>query len=455
MSARAPWGRLPDHLASLYPTTPPSHLRRGWIVAGYTVALPVIAIVSLLRQSGISPLASIWAEDGEVFLQQAASHSFAWTLVHPYAGYSQLWPRLAAELAILLPLRDAAAVLSIGGALMVAALALLVFHAARAHIRSRTLRALLSASMILLPVAGAELLNNAVNIPWWLLFATFWMLLWRPRTFAGAVLAGIVCFLATASQVVTVVLLPLVLLRVIGLRTFRDQLATIGFLVGVACQVVMILLNGGAGGFAGATFHDVAQAFALHVGLGWIAGSRLSSHLITSSPQGAMALGVTLFLVVAILSMLQRDRELRSFAAVALAYSVVAFAVPVWLRGVGPAMVDSITNGGRYSATPVLLVVATLLMSADRFWRRAPVGTSLRPVALRLATPLVCCAILAPCWVIDLRDSNPRSTELSWTVQVATAQQDCRSSSAASYYGFQTAPPGWGVALSCRFIDTH
>ena len=86
--------------------------------------------------------------------------------------------------------------------------------------------------MALLPVATSELLDNMVNLPWWLFFAAFWAFLWRPQTAAGRVVAGAVCFLATASEPLVALFVPLAVVRALVLRPLREHAAAAGAGVG-------------------------------------------------------------------------------------------------------------------------------------------------------------------------------------------------------------------------------
>jgi hypothetical protein len=64
---------------------------------------------------------------------------------------------------------------------------------------------------------------------------------WRPRSLAGAVVAGVVCFAAASSNALAALYLPLVAARVIALPRVREQAATIGLIVGGALQLPAVL----------------------------------------------------------------------------------------------------------------------------------------------------------------------------------------------------------------------
>ncbi len=76
----------------------------------------LLILATLLQLYRIGPgtaLNSLWAEDGPIFLQGALEHGFWSDLWRTYGGYLVFVPRLIGLFASLLPLRDAAAAVSI------------------------------------------------------------------------------------------------------------------------------------------------------------------------------------------------------------------------------------------------------------------------------------------------------------------------------------------------------
>lgn len=83
-----------------------------------------------------------------------------------------------------------------------------------------------------------------MNTPWYLLFALFWAMLWRPRSGGEAALAATVAFAAASSNALAV-FAPLVLARVIALPRVREHAASPGWAAGGALQVVAVLRSPG------------------------------------------------------------------------------------------------------------------------------------------------------------------------------------------------------------------
>jgi hypothetical protein len=139
------------------------------MVAVLAVAAIVFA-ATVLRQTGIPKIETLWAEDGAVFLQCDYEQGLLGCL-GPYQGYLHLVPRLIGAAAGIVPPEAAPGTMAILAAL-VAAVAAAV--AARAIIdgTSSSLAGLLGGiGLGLVWQAGREVLGNATNVHWVLLCA--------------------------------------------------------------------------------------------------------------------------------------------------------------------------------------------------------------------------------------------------------------------------------------------
>ena len=354
----------------------PGH-RRALVAAGYTGGAALLCAVALVRQSGVPATDTAWAEDARVFYAQSLTTPFGRALFKTYDGYAQLVPRLLAQVARWAPPGRAAEVFAVEGAVGFALTACLVFHMARGHIGPAPVRVLLAAAMALLPIATAELLDNMVNLPWWLFFAAFWGLLWRPRTIAGMVVAGAVCFLATASEPLVALFVPLVAVRALVLRPLREHAATAGLVVGLVYQGIARLASGGKA-FTPAALHGIGQDYAERAGLSALGGMRAVDWLMAHSATAAVALGAVVAGAVVAAGLIARDQGVRSFTVAAAVFSAVCFVVPIWLRGVSALLTTSpLAEGSRYQAVPLLLLISIVMVVAGHLARPAPAG---RPI---------------------------------------------------------------------------
>jgi hypothetical protein len=448
--------------ASLFPVAVRSDLP-PWVLAfGYLSGLAAVAATALLRQPGVGAIKTIWAEDGRIFYAQAMTTSFWRTLTTLHNGYMQLFPRLAVQLARLVAASDVSTVLALTGALSLACLSCLVFHMAKGHIASPGLRGLLAAGMVLLPVANVELLDNVVNVPWWLFFATFWALLWRPRSWPGQAGAALVCFLAAASEALVGLFLPLALARAVTLREPREQAASGGLVLGLLYQAVVILPSGAKALSSPGGLHDIGESFAVRVGLGMVGGVKGTDWLVGQARDPSIAIGFVVIGVVVLAGWYARSVRVRMFTLVAVAYSVICFFVPVWLRDVATVVqIGSVRIAGRYQAVPVLLLLSAVLALADYFARERPAAgfrytawsTRTTPAVPRRAVVAVavCAVLFLPSWVADFRGPNLRSAGPPWATEVAQAAAVCRRGGVATAT-LSIDPPHWTVILPCRVV---
>jgi len=482
-------GELTVRREPLFPLAAPSRWPRPLLACGYGVGFVLLAAVALVRQAGVPATQTLWAEDGLIFYSQALAHSFWRTLITAYNGYDQLVPRLVIQLAKVAPIADVSTVVALSGAGGLAALGCLVFHMSRGHIASPALRGLLVAAMVALPLANVEMLNNLVNLPWWLFFAAFWALLWRPETTAGRVTAGLICCLAAASEPLVGVFVALAAFRVWALPRLKEQASTVGLAIGLVYQAAVVLGNHGENAFPKAGLSGLPADFALRVGLGWLGGMRGTDAVVRWDRSIAEVLGALLFAAIVVVGFKLGSRQVRAFTIATAVMAPVCFAVPVWLRGAGPFMqlaATSVGYGGRYAATSILMLVSAILvlaghLSSDRH-RRAPVqapapapapaaapahfpdralpivswrgaaGSSSSSAAgsrARLAF-VVCCVLLLPAWVADFRDANGRADGPTWQSQLSVAVATCRTATRARVVDVAIDPPRWMVYLPCR-----
>jgi hypothetical protein len=462
--SRAGW---PRWATGLFPVARASGWPRALVVGGYVLGAALLGTLALLRQSGVPAASTVWAEDARVFYAQALKMPFGRTLFTTYNGYAQLVPRLLAQFAREAPPDRAAEVFAVAGAVSFALTACLVFHMAKGHIASPLVRGVLVAAMALLPIATSELLDNVLNVPWWLFFAAFWALLWRPQTAPGLVVAGAVGLLATASEPLVALFAPLAMVRAVTLRPRREHAVTAGLVLGLVYQGAARLATGSKH-FTPAPLHGIGQDFAERAGLALLGGMRGSDWLIARSPTVAVAVGALIACAVVVAGLSARSPGVRAFTVAAAVFSVVSFVVPVWLRGVSAVLSTStLDEGSRYEAVPLLLLISVVLVVAGhlsgpgvtRAARAvdAPRGGGRPPRRARwsgrkaVAVPLTCAVLFLPSWVADFRDANLRSHGPTWQSQLALARSHCQTSHARTAT-LLIDPPGWKVALPCRAL---
>jgi hypothetical protein len=432
---------LLDRALFPYPPPPPRITRRRALVCGALAVLGIV--VQLVRMWSSLPLDSIWAEDGGTWLPGAISHATFDALTTTYNGYLQTSSRLVAEPVALLPVGWFASVMAIAGAAIVTGCAFLVWRASAGHIEDPRLRAALAAMVVLLPVVGAETLDNVTNSIWFLLFASFWVLLWRPATLARAAAAAGFILIAALSNAAIVVFAPLWLLRSIAIRDRRDAIIVSGFALGTAIQLAFSW-NAPVQGEGGAPLDPALErffaphwdwslvpAYAQRVIGGAVGGQWINTFLWEHLGTGLeVALGVAVVAFLAF-SLLGAPRT-RFVVPITVAASLGLFLVIGYRRwnpfGMGFTWPDgsSNTNHAHYMVTPTLLLLSALFVQLDarpRLFRRAAWSK------LRIGTVLV--VFVAALTSFHVGDRTVRGVP-TWSEALDEARLHCAQTNARS-----------------------
>ncbi|HCT75983.1 MAG TPA: hypothetical protein DGT23_05190 [Micromonosporaceae bacterium] len=416
----------------------PGGARRQALAALFVVAA---AGLSLARQSGAGALDTVYAEDGSVFLASAFSQSTLDSLSTPYAGYLHLVPRLLSELVSLLPVSSAAAGVAVLAALTTGLLALLVFVASRDHLPSLPARLLVSTVVVLVPVGQEELPNSIANLHWPALYALFWVLLWRPTSRAGRIVAIAAVALISLSDLLSLVFAPLALWLWWRRRDRHSLTLGIALAVGLVTQFSVVLFGQSERVL---TPEPVMWApwYAIRAVPVGVLGQRLFPADVNTL---WLAFAAVAWLLVAAVLVFAWRRGLTGWrlAALAGAYSVAVYALPVALSGQATP---------RYAAAPAMLLVtafAALLIGREP-WKLSAAGIVL----------IVFCAAV---WAVNLRVPNDRSTGPTWSDEVRQAEQTCTSKVPPSLpqhtdaemearVDISLAPAGWKMSVPCREV---
>lgn len=433
---------------SLFRDPPPSGgggpRQADLLVFGGLFALAVL--LQMLRVGWGASLHSLWAEDGPVYLSGAVHSALGGSLFDTYATYLVLVPRLIGEMAGLFPLQDAPTVISVASGAVVALSGLVVWWASGALIENPYLRAALAVLTVLSPVGGLESTASAAYVPWYMLFASFWVLLWRPRSARGAVLAGLFVLATGLSTPGLWFFIPLAALRTITVRDRRDLAIVSGFWIGALAQVPVLVLNEETA-VTPAWTHDIWTAYLQRVVDGAAFGARLGGEawahfgwpfLIALLLAAVLALAWGLF---------RRDLGARLLALLAIPISLAMFVVSAYQRAVGSQLMwqphDFGEAAGRYAIVPTLLLVSVAAVMLDR---RAG-GRPGRGPARWAAYAAVGLALLVTAVNFDVRDSSARGAP-PWRAALETAAEACAAEDLEEA-PVATSPPGWGLAVPC------
>ena len=378
-AAMGRWRRAGDWLdRNLFVAAPRTGRVTPAHVALFATAFVALVVVQLARMWPSKPLNTIWEEDGYIFLSDALRWGFFHGLATPFSGYLNTVTRLVAGPTSMLPLAWYAPVMAVSGAAIVAASALVVWQASAAHIEHPVLRGVLAAMVVLIPISGIESLDNVTFSIWFLVFACFWVLLWRPTTRAGVIVAALFLFVSALSNGEMLLLLPLAALRGLALRTRSDAVILGGYGCGMAIQLVASWSSRSMIGEQG-SFHttvlphwhwNLVPAYLQRIVGAVFLGQRANGFLwVHLGVLLEVVFGLALLALVALVAR-STDGRLRAFVAVAVGTSVAMFLVTGYQRQVGAQFLwpsGSFNDvGAHYMIVPVLLLVSVLLVLLDR-----------------------------------------------------------------------------------------
>jgi hypothetical protein len=249
---------------------------------------------------------------------------------------------------------------------------------------------------------------------------------------------------------------PLVLLRLLALRRWRDHLVTGAFVVGAVAQLVAVL-GADRGHHQSFGAGEIARFYGYRVVVGTLGGFRHTDWLATHWGGFAIALGAAVMLALLTPAIVTRSPR-RWFAVSCVVFATAVFVLALRDPRVAPgSFVDVVTSVPRYDVVPSLLVLAALAASLDS----VPVAvsrvrqsrTTWAALGLRLAVALAFLSALPA----DLGASHAYwnrsiwSGVPSWPGAVSAAADQCATTQGRTI-NVAILPLGWHSTLPCRDI---
>jgi hypothetical protein len=403
-------------------------------------------LLQMLRVGWSASLHSLWAEDGAVYMSGAVHNGFGGSLFDTYATYLVFVPRAIAEVADLLPLHDAPAAISVLSGAVVALSGLVVWWATAGLIENPYLRGALAALTVLSPVGGLESTDSAAYVPWYMLFASFWILLWRPRTSGGAVFAGLFVLATGLSTPGVWFFIPLAILRTIAVRDRRDAIVLSGFWAGALVQVPVLLFNEETA-VTPLWTSDIWTAYLQRVLDGAAFGLRIGGKAWIHFGWPFLIVLLAAALVALAWGVARSNFGARLLALVAIPISLAMFVVSAYQRAVGSDLMwqahMSAEAAGRYAIVPSLLLVSVAFVMLDRRSRRRE--SEGRPAWLAVGAVLLAAVVIAASFYVadtEVRGAPP------WEAALDAGGKTCPADGSGEG-AVLTSPPGWGLSVPC------
>jgi hypothetical protein len=410
-----------------------------------TAVLVLGSVLALLRLGLSVSLTTVWAEDGPIYLQAALTDGFWHAIFSPYAGYLVLVPRLIAEVGAAVPLRYAPAAIAIVSAAFAALSGLIVWYATAGHVRSPYLRGALALLTAFAPAAGQETLVSAAYVPWYMLFASFWLLIWRPATMWGAALGGTFLLLTGLSTPGLWFFLPIAALRTLAIRDRRDLTIVGSYALAAAVQVPVVLSQEQGEPL---WTSDIWTAFLQRVIDGGLLGQRLGGNLWADLGWPFLIALVALLVIGVAIGLRRATPSARWFALLAIPTSLAMFVISAYQRTVGPNLIWSHGSSGgtasRYVLVPALLMVSALVVLVDASLRKRREDPGRLSWAVAATVAVLAVGLVTS---FDMGETAYRGAPY-WEDALEQAADKCLANG-EELAGIPTAPVPFGVQIPC------
>ncbi|HEY8718952.1 hypothetical protein [Pengzhenrongella sp.] len=416
------------------------------------VAVAVIAsLVGWLRLSDVTR-ATVWAEDGQVFLKGAFYAPPFDTLLRPYDGYLHLVPRFIVELVtMVVPPGGYALALTAISCAVAGGVAALVYVCSSAVTDSVALRLAFASVTVLVPSLPHEVLGNVANLHWFFLWLTPWLLIYRPRSRAGSYLLAAVALVGALTEIEMLFFVPLMGWRV---RDRRGWPVRIALLAGLAAQAVALHVSTRSPAAGGALSVDSAvKGYLVNAVMTlWVGSGSAISSVIASFGWGLPLLVALLSLAVLVVVLIRGTGAQRIAAVAFAAGSLIIWTVAYEVNRPPLGSVDAAAPGVieftilRYAPVPSMLLLAGLLLG-------------LTTVAWRRRLPRVIVAVLAvPLVVVMILNLAPGETVRSggpvWAREIATGRTACLADPGLGNEILAIAPgKPWGAVIPCDLLS--
>lgn len=433
------------------PLTPAA---KGLKFVVWAVVVVVLALFTWARLPAMTRR-TVWAEDGGVFLRDVLSNGHLRSIALPYDGYLHVLPRALASVAhAVVPLEGYAVAMSLMSCLVVALISVGVFHLSRCVSESVSVRLMIAAIPVLLPIGPEEVLGNAANLHWYLLWLAPWLLLHKPNSPLVGGTMFVVAFVTAASEIISGMFLPLGIWTAIRRRNFA---APAGLLLGIILQVLTTLNKPR---FTGPAPSDVADGWSVFLGFGllpigsiWHPDSRtLASNIVTF---GAWSLLVPTLVVLGLLAytIVAGRRDLKFAAIGTFIASWICWTASVVLSGnimfTYAKFVEADWAAGfgymRYAAAPAMFLLLLLPLAAAGALERRRIS--------RNASALVAGFFLVFLLASYFPATTFRQDGPAWSPGVDSARIACQSDPALSSAAVVVAPAIWKfshVQIPCQ-----
>jgi len=300
-----------------------------------------------------------------------------------------------------------------------------------AYIQRRYMRVGIGLCFALLPVMRYEGIANVANLQFFLVAASFWVLLVAARSKAGIVLSTGFLGLTAASTLVGFVLFPIAVVRLL------KRTSPVPALVFLGCEVlhfaVVVVVRPKRVPLRSASLLSITEKFLKYVVANQLIGSM--DHLVLTCLVVGVAGALSLILVL----LYWEPGTASSFT----------LGTATILIGGATYLLEALVDGTppRYAVVPAMWMLFGIAIIADGagHHRQCLQHSSHRKLPVRV-NPAIMVGAVVIAWGIKFPASHFRETGPRWSTSYAKAERTCR---AGETERIPIVPVGWSMTLLC------
>ncbi|WP_457950508.1 hypothetical protein ACTAQI_08040 [Pseudarthrobacter sp. alpha12b] len=428
--------------------------RRGVNAVGSLLALVGLSFLAWFRLPEVTR-GTVWAEDAVVFLADAISFGPWQSIVSPYAGYLHTVPRVVAAIAYsVAPIENYATMMSLLSCVVVAAISVGSYVLSGQLFEHRRYRLMVAAIPVLVPVGPLEVLGNAANLHWYMLWFCPWLLIYRPRTWYSGLSVFAAMLAAATTEILVGFFFPLAIWAAFWKKNYWAPAALV---LGSGIQLAATILEprySAAPAVDATEPLSVLYGFLLQpVGSIWMSDPHTMATNIATF--GGFAVAVPCVIVFGLLAYILVYGHLRwkavamyAFAAAAACWTAATvlnpspeFDFPNFTRE------DWLTvfTFFRYAAAPsmflLVLVPVACAVAEDR--KLIVAGRA------KYWAPTLMVVFLS---IHYFQATTTRQTGPEWAAAVQDAAARCNGDSALPEVSIPVTPEGWRVSVNCAIL---
>lgn len=400
---------------------------------------------------------TLWAEDAALFLAETISVGFWQSIVEPYAGYLHTIPRIVSAIAYTVgPLEAHAMLVTLLSCMTVAAIATGSYFLSGQLFQHKSYRLMVALIPVLVPVGPLEVLGNAANLHWYLLWFCPWLLIFEPRTWPVRAVLIIATLAAATTEIIVGIFLPLAIWEIVKRKNYAAPAALV---LGICLQIFATVANPRYAEFPRLDSMDplsVIYGFLLQ-GVGSIWETDADIMALNVVTFGGFAVAIPVIVIFGLLAYIVAfgRAQWKVMALYALAAAASSWAAATVLN---PSPELDFANFStedwlskftffRYAAAPSMFLLALIPIACTVAEDKGVIC----PNKTKYFAPVLLAVFLSNSY---LQATPARQTGPEWMTGVQTATVQCAVDPSLTEAVIPVTPASWQVAVPCKLLPS-